>query len=135
MKTQTVNRLKFLVSVLASVVAGFVWSDFVSGSWFWEDPFVWPRTIITLIIIYAMGGYWLYTRYAGMTQRRDRFRVGFVCHAVAYGLTLLTLIVYALWHSPQDGHWVTGYLWWALVVGAHGILVRYIKDAPEDIFV
>ena len=135
MKTRTVNRLKFLASVLTSVIAGFAWGDLVSSSWSWADPFVWPKVIITLSIVYATGGYWLYTQYAGTTLRRDRFKVGLVCHVVAYGLTLLTLIVYALWHSPQDGHWVTAYLWWALVVGVHGILVRYIKDAPEDIFV
>ncbi len=135
MKPRSVDRFKFLASVLASVIAGFVWSDFIASSWFWTAAFAWPRTIIILIIVYAAGGYWLYTRYTGMTHRRDRFRVGFVCHAAACGLTWLTLIVYALWHSPQNKSWLTGYVLWALVVGAHGLLVRHIKDAPEDIFV
>ena len=127
---------RFLGSVLASVVLGFVGTDLLHRAfWGWENSFRWPSTVAILIVVGAMGGYWLYARHAAIADRKGRLRVSLICHLAACVLSGLTLLVYALWYPPRDGRWGIVYALWGLVVAGHGVWVWRAKDAPEDIFV
>ena len=100
-----------------------------------KSGFRWLNAAIILVAASAFSCYWLYAQRTEVASAKTRFRGSFAFHLGAFGLTLLSVGIYALFDKPVDYGWLMLMLGWGIVVITHGLLTRRIQDAPEDIFV